>query len=295
MTIFYLTLAYIIGVACGWWLWDAGWFGCDFPRWVWLVPFGLLPITALLNRVWHAMPSPQPLLWAKRFGFRAPRYGPSPGLLTALLLCLITGTLRYASNPYTPCWTIQDLAYYNLPTESAFDAQAPKLLINGFISSYPLLADRTQKSVVQVRSVLVDGVEHVVEGEAQLSVRMRQRLAYGQPVVIRGRLVTPNEFDSFSYRDYLARRGVHSVIYDAKIEILQGPNEGNSIKRWLYLFRSRGEALLNKLLPEPYAGLANGMLLGIEAGIPDELYDQFNATGSSHVIVISGRNISQNG
>jgi competence protein ComEC len=34
------------------------------------------------------------------------------------------------------------------------------------------------------------------------------------------------------------------------------------------------------------------MLLGIESGIPDELYDQFNATGSSHVIVISGSNVA---
>jgi competence protein ComEC len=34
------------------------------------------------------------------------------------------------------------------------------------------------------------------------------------------------------------------------------------------------------------------MILGIESGIPDELYDQFNATGSSHVIVISGSNVA---
>jgi competence protein ComEC len=34
------------------------------------------------------------------------------------------------------------------------------------------------------------------------------------------------------------------------------------------------------------------MLLGIEANIPDSLYDQFNATGTSHVIVISGTNVA---
>ena len=45
-------------------------------------------------------------------------------------------------------------------------------------------------------------------------------------------------------------------------------------------------------MPEPYAALANGMLLGIEAGIPDDLYDKFNLTGTSHVIVISGSNVA---
>ncbi|MFN8442701.1 MAG: DNA internalization-related competence protein ComEC/Rec2 [Caldilineaceae bacterium] len=292
MTILYLTIIYILGVACGWWLWDASWFGCDFPSWAWCISFGLLPVTPLINRIWRLFPNTQPLRWSQRFGFRPPRYGPSPGLLAALLLCFVTGVLRYATNPFTPCWDVNDLAYYNLPTEAAFDKQATKVLMQGSVSSYPLLADRLQKSTVQVTSILIDGVEHPVSGEAQMSVRMRQKLAYGQPVVIRGRLVTPNEFDSFSYRDYLARRGVHSVVYDAKIEILNGPNVGNPIKRWLYLFRSRGEALLNRLLPEPYAALANGMLLGIDAGIPDELYDKFNATGSSHVIVISGSNVA---
>jgi competence protein ComEC len=47
------------------------------------------------------------------------------------------------------------------------------------------------------------------------------------------------------------------------------------------------------MLPEPYAALLNGMLLGIESGIPDDLYDQFNLTGTSHVIVISGWNLNQ--
>ena len=34
------------------------------------------------------------------------------------------------------------------------------------------------------------------------------------------------------------------------------------------------------------------MLLGIEAGIPDDLYEKFNMTGASHVIVISGSNVA---
>ena len=43
-------------------------------------------------------------------------------------------------------------------------------------------------------------------------------------------------------------------------------------------------------LPEPYAALLTGILLRIETGIPRELYERFNATGTSHIIVISGFN-----
>jgi competence protein ComEC len=52
-------------------------------------------------------------------------------------------------------------------------------------------------------------------------------------------------------------------------------------------------ALIEQRLPEPYASLAEGILLGVDAGIPDALYDQFNATGTSHVLVISGWNVHE--
>ncbi len=49
---------------------------------------------------------------------------------------------------------------------------------------------------------------------------------------------------------------------------------------------------INRILTEPYASLLNGILPGIETGIPRGLYEDFNLTGTSHIIVISGSNIS---
>jgi competence protein ComEC len=51
-------------------------------------------------------------------------------------------------------------------------------------------------------------------------------------------------------------------------------------------------ALIEQMLPEPHAALAEGILLGIDVGIPDDLYERFNATGTSHVLVISGSNVA---
>jgi hypothetical protein len=53
--------------------------------------------------------------------------------------------------------------------------------------------------------------------------------------------------------------------------------------------------LLNQSLPEPYAALAKGMLLGIDSGIPDELYDQFNLAGISHVLARAVQSAPSNG
>ncbi len=295
MTLLWLALAYLFGIALGHSLWTAGLVGCGFPGSLWLATLAALPLTPLLHKLPPFAPTRETLAamrWPARFGFRLPRPNPTPALLAAVLLSLLTGTLRYASHPLTPCWSTGDLATYNLPAEQAFDRDAPMVTLHGYVNSYPLVSDARQRLHVRVESLARDGEVLDVRGDVRLNTGTRERYVYGQPVTVRGRLVTPPVFEDFSYRDYLARKGVHSLVYGAQIDVLPGPTRGSVLNRALYQFRARGEAFLNRALPEPYAALANGMLLGIEAGIPDELYEQFNLTGTSHVIVISGSNVA---
>src|SRR5687767_3535599 len=105
MTLLYLALAYMIGIALGRRAWEAGWVDCTFPDWLWLLPLALLPATVLLNRLVGLFQAKTPLRWPVKAGFERPRTGPSPALGVALVLCILTGALRYASNPLTPCWT----------------------------------------------------------------------------------------------------------------------------------------------------------------------------------------------
>ncbi len=295
MTLLWLAIAYLLGIALGRALWTTGLVGCDFPGWLWLATLAALPFTPLLHRLPSLAPTPATLAamrWPARFGFRPPRRDPTTALLAAVALSLLTGTLRYASHPLTPCWSAGDLATYNLPAEQAFDRDAPMVTLHGYINSYPLVSDARQRLHVRVESLARVGEVLDVRGDVRLNAGTRERYVYGQPVAVRGRLVTPPVFEDFSYREYLARKGVHSLAYGAQIDVLPGSTRGNPLHRTLYQFRARGEAFLNRALPEPYAALANGMLLGIEAGIPDELYEQFNLTGTSHVIVISGSNVA---
>jgi competence protein ComEC len=293
VTLLYLTIAYLLGIALGRFLWAGYGGGCQFPGWLWWLPLGLLLLTPLLHRLpFFQAKATTPLRWPERAGFTPPRTGPSPVLLIALALGLVMGVLRYAAQPLTPCLTPGDLAYYNLPADRAFDRAAPTVTITGYVSSYPLVTDTRQRLQVVATTIDVDGVGQKVTGELRLNTGARERYVYGQPVRVQGRLVTPPEFTDFSYREYLARKGIHSLLYSPRLETLAEPLAGSPLLRALYTFRARGERLLNRLLPKPYAALANGMLLGIEAGIPDELYEQFNLTGVSHTIVISGSNIS---
>lgn len=291
MAVLYGSLAYMIGILAGRALFDRLELACPLPGWLWLLPLTLLPLTPLLNRT-QKLTLATPLRWPVSAGFEPIRSTWSVGLLVALALCAGAGALRYAGHPFTQCWTPSDLAYYNLPANQAFERSAPKVTITGVIDSYPLVADVKQRLVVNANAIEIDGRTHTVSGKVRLSTGIRERYTYGQPVRVTGRLVTPPTFTDFNYREYLARRGIHSLFYSARIDVLETAPQGNPLLTALYAVRRRGEAFINRTLPEPYAGLANGMLLGIESGIPDELYDQFNATGSSHVIVISGSNVA---
>lgn len=213
-------------------------------------------------------------------------------MIAALGLCFLAGIFRYASQPLTPCFGPSDLAYYNLPSDKAFDRAAPTVTVVGRISDYPLIEDTRQRIRVRATQLRSDGQSADIDGSLRLSTGIQRRYRYGQTVRLYGRLVTPPDFEDFSYREYLARRGVHSLFYPQTIEVLAAQSRGIGIMSSLFRFRASGESLLNRLLPEPYAALANGMLLGIEAGIPDQLYEQFNLTGTSHTIVISGSNVA---
>lgn len=292
MILLYLAIAYMLGIAAGRLAWEWGWFDCSWPTWLWILPLALLPLLPSLNRFFvrpsHTAPGP----WPVQAGFLLPTRGGSVVLGIAMGVACLTGVLRYVSQPLTPCWTPTALAYYNLPADQAFAREAPQTTLVGWVSSYPLVADTKQRVQVTINQLELAAGEQPVKGTLLLNTGIRQRYGYGQPVRLTGRLVTPPDFEDFSYREYLSRKGIHSLLYNAQIEPLDLPNAGHPLMRILYALRARGEVLINRLLPEPYAALANGMLLGIEAGIPDALYEQFNLTGTSHTIVISGSNVA---
>lgn len=289
MTILYLSLAYLIGIGVGRLFWDAGLIGCGFPVWPWLLPLAALPLPFFWQNRQQIRSGP-PLRWPVAAGFTPPVADWNSALAAALLLAALAGLLRYASHPDQPCATPTNLAYYNSPSPDGGAEQ--QVTVTGYVDNYPTAKNGRQQLYLRVESLRVDGVDQPVAGRARLSTGVEPRYIYGQPVRVEGLLVEPPVFESFDYRAYLARKGVHSQIMRPRLARIDGPNRGNPLFRTLYALRARGEGVINRLLPEPYAALSNGMLLGIEAGIPDELYEQFNLTGTSHVIVISGSNVA---
>lgn len=141
------------------------------------------------------------------------------------------------------------------------------------------------------RLTLPDGTELEVEGLALVKADRYPRHNYGDRVRVEGLLETPPVFEEFSYREYLARQGIHSLIRRAQVTLL-AENQASPLLYHLFAFKRYAQSTIARLLPEPQASLLTGILLGVETGIPADLMDDFSATGTTHIIAISGFNIT---
>ena len=67
--------------------------------------------------------------------------------------------------------------------------------------------------------------------------------------------------------------------------------EGDPIRAVLIDVRSALTKSLSGVLPDPEATLASGILFGARADIPADLTEDMQATGTSHLVAVSGQNV----
>ena len=114
---------------------------------------------------------------------------------------------------------------------------------------------------------------------------------YGDRVRLSGLLQPPPIVKGFDYAAYLARQGVYAVLSDPVVKSVE-TRGGNPLMETLYSFRRKALEILKQLFPEPEGALLSGILLGDDSSIPKDLQQAFAQTGTSHIVAISGFNIS---
>jgi len=195
--------------------------------------------------------------------------------LALLLLCL--GGLRASFVPIS-----SDVAAFN---------NSGGLTIEGTVIAAPDVRDTQTLLRVDVDTVIRGGTVFNTDGLVLAQVPRFSDVAYGDRVRVTGALVRPGEYDTFSYADFLAQQGVFSIMDRASVEVLSS-GHGSPILTAIFDLRTTLYDTIGRALPEPQAGLLNGILLGNERGISPEVDEAFSRTGASHVIAISGFNMA---
>lgn len=200
--------------------------------------------------------------------------------LTAALL----GFLRY--DLARPRFDQSSLATYNNRNQL--------VTVVGVVAGEPDVRDTYIALRVQAESVsLGGGAAQPVRGLALVRAPRAagREYRYGDRLSIAGWLESPPVLDDFDYRAFLARQGVYSQISRPRIEQV-GSGHGFAPYGWLLTFKAHVKSVIAQILPEPQASLLTGILLGVESGIPPNVQEAFRATGTSHIIAISGFNMT---
>jgi competence protein ComEC len=163
------------------------------------------------------------------------------------------------------------------------------ITFEGVIQAYPRTRDTWTELRIRSESIELEDQVYEVKGTVLVLAPPHPEYGFGDRLRVSGSLKTPPELEAFSYRDHLARQRIYSIVQWPQIEKISG-GHGSAFAAVLFAMRDRARDLLARLVPEPEASLLQGILLGIESGIPRQLLDNYNATGTSHIIVISGAN-----
>ncbi len=251
---------------------------------------------------------------------KIPRWSWIFGLGLSLLLWILTLTLprRWALTHHLIHWTRADrrlpgavLAVFFFTAGWRYCAVQP-VMTPGFIGFYngrgtvqlvgevvrpPDPRDNQINLVVRVDSLNLLDEPHPspdpekIKGNVLVRVQPGRDWSYGDQIRAQGALETPFETAAFSYRDYLARKGVYSIMPYARVERIT-VGGGSIIKAWIYRLRDHSHAVLSKLFASPEADLLAGILLGLDQGLSPSLQDAFRRTGTTHIIAISGFNMT---
>lgn len=168
------------------------------------------------------------------------------------------------------------------------------------VDSYPDISENGLKFIAKILEL-----DNHTELKSRLLVRIqkgqvnhergRSAIEYGDVFKINGAIKQPESFigdtgRTFNYPAYLATDGIYGIINPTQITWIY--NDGNIFIRTLYKWRTWFVDRLNEYFKGDEHGLLTGMLIGEKSRLSNELAEYFRVVGLSHIVVLSGYNIT---
>ena len=187
---------------------------------------------------------------------------------------------------------------------TVFNDTEAEIELLGYIESEPQKLIDKQRLLVKVKEIKVPGYTLFTNEKVLAIVNLYPEFRYGDLISVEGKLQSPKNFDDFDYINYLAKDGIFSLVYYPKItEITQSgflrPGRISFFERMkiaafrpIFKFKNAFKDSVSRSIAEPNAAFINGLLLGSRENIPPSLKEAFNKTGTTHILAISGYNIT---
>lgn len=204
------------------------------------------------------------------------------GILVGVV-CMASGLgiIRYA-------WSIPD----PIPADIQYYHQQKTTFIGTVVAEPDTRADHVKLTVAAEK--LADG--HIVHGRVLVNTKLYPQYRYGDQLSVTCQLEAPGLIESddgrdFRYDQYLAIFRVYTVCYRPQIEVL-AEGRGSPVLARILDIKQRFVERVTMAINEPEASFVGGLILGARKSIPEYLITAFNQTGTTHIIALSGYNIT---
>jgi competence protein ComEC len=116
---------------------------------------------------------------------------------------------------------------------------------------------------------------------------------YLDKIKLTGKLETPQETDDFSYKNYLMKDGIYSVMSFPKTELLGKASGGPTsvIYSVILQIKQKIRENIQYNFSPPQSSILEGTVLGDNGAMSDDLKAKLNTTGLRHIIAVSGTHV----
>ena len=169
-----------------------------------------------------------------------------------------------------------------------------KIVVKGMVSREPVSDGEFQNVLLQTSELVVASSTQPLVTGILVKTHAFPEFRYGDVVEARGTLKVPGKIENedgrvFDYQMFLFKDRVTHTLSSASVKKIG--QDGNTILRGLFGMKRYFVQSIRNIIPEPEAGLLAGILLGTDS-LPEKIKDEFRVAGLSHIIVLSGYNIT---
>jgi competence protein ComEC len=237
---------------------------------------------------------------------------PEAALLSALAsLLLLLLAFRVTRHDPAATWTIcagmavagailMQSALHGSPEPDSVVRYAGRtpVTVQGMVSEHPQRTPEKTDLIVSASLALLDGAWVPATGKVLLSLKdsSARSWGYGDVLRFRARLRLPASYHNpggFDAERYLRLQGirVRASAADPSAAVLIRRGLGNPFRAALEDFREGLKAFIYAHAASPEREVIQSVILGDAREIPEQVTEDFNRTGTSHIIAISGFNI----
>lgn len=151
------------------------------------------------------------------------------------------------------------------------------------------------KLIIHAEKLLLDSETRTIDTKILVTIDSYYIFTYGDKVKISGTLRQPENFITdtgreFNYQNYLEKDDIFYRMSFVDIEKVS--SGGSLVKKSMLEVKNILVERIDQFFPQPEGALLAGVLFGEQAGLGQDLQDNFRKTGIVHIVVLSGFNVT---